>query len=32
MPGLSRGTYFVRLYDASRTLLREFAVEARDSY
>jgi len=32
MPGLSPGTYFVRLYDASRTLLREFAVEARDSH
>jgi hypothetical protein len=28
MPGLSPGTYFVRLCDASRTLLREFAVEA----
>jgi hypothetical protein len=32
MPGLSPGTYFVRLYDNSRTLLREFAVEARDSH
>lgn len=32
MPGLSSGTYFVRLYDNSRTLLREFAVEARDSH
>ena len=32
MPGLSPGIYFVRLYDASRTLLREFAVEARDSH
>jgi hypothetical protein len=31
MPGLSPGAYFVRLYDDSRTLLREFAVEARDS-
>lgn len=29
VPGLPQGTYFVRLYDSSRTLLREFAVEAR---
>jgi hypothetical protein len=28
MPGLSLGIYFVRLYDTSRTLPREFAVEA----
>jgi len=29
MPGLSPGAYFVRLYDPSRVLLREYAVEAR---
>ena len=28
VPGLSPGLYFLRLYDTSRTLLREFAVEA----
>jgi hypothetical protein len=32
MPGLSPGTYFVRLYDESRVLLREFALEARNSH
>lgn len=32
MPGLSPGTYCVRLYDESGKLLREFAVEARDSH
>jgi hypothetical protein len=32
MPGLSRGTYFVRVYDTSRTLLREFALEAVDAH
>jgi hypothetical protein len=29
VPGISPGTYFVRLYDSSRVLLREYAVEAR---
>ena len=32
VPGLSQGTYFVRLFDSSGTLLREFAVEARRAH
>jgi hypothetical protein len=32
VPGLSQGTYFVRLYDSSGTLLREYAVEARGAH
>jgi hypothetical protein len=32
MPGLPPGTYFDRLYDLSRTIVREFAREARDSH
>jgi hypothetical protein len=32
VPGLSPGIYFVRLYDTSRTLLREFAVEASEAH
>jgi len=31
MPGLSPGTYFVRLYDPSHVLLREYAVAARSA-
>jgi len=31
MPGMSPGTYFVRLYDPSHVLLREYAVEARSA-
>jgi len=32
MPGLSPGIYLVRLYDTSRRLLREFAVEAGEAH